>query len=328
MTPNDKAELQIAEDKDGSAIVQLPENEENPQQPQGAASLDDDDDSSDTNAEAASSMQSAADDPAREAVREARREERKLKKVLHREKARESNHLVSALRKQNGEMAGRIAALEAKTSGAEMARLSKAIDDAGTRVEYAKMKMQEAVNNRNGEEVTRSQQLWYDNQRELESLQAMKTNADKQLSRPVNNIKLPDPEVQRMAADWMTRHKWYNPQLKDADSKVAQSLDQTLTEEGYDPSSADYWEELDERLQKYLPHRYNTGYSHNTNPSRPGSAVTSSGRESSSSAKPNEYRLTPDRVAAMKEAGIWNDVEQRNKMARKYAEYDRQQKRG
>lgn len=327
MTPTDKLELQVSEDTDGSATVQLPENEPSPQ----AQDDDGDDEGSPSEPREPRDRElalSPADDPARDAIREARRDERRLKKQLHREKARESNHLVSALRKQNGEMAGRIAALEAKTTGAEMARLGKAIDDAGTRVEYAKMKMQEAVNSRNGEEVTRAQQLWYDNQRQLESLQAMKTNADKQLSAPKQNIKMPDPEVQRLAADWMSRHKWYSPQLKDADSKVAQSLDQTLTEEGYDPSSEDYWEELDERLQKYLPHRYGTGYSRNTTNSRPGSAVTSSGRESASSAKPNEYRLTPDRVAAMKEAGVWENVELRNKMARKYAEYDRQQKRG
>ena len=116
--------------------------------------------------------------------------------------------------------------------------------------------------------------------------------------------------------------------MKDPDSKIAQALDKTLSEEGYDPSSTDYWEELDDRLQKYLPHRYNTRYSTNTQNSRPRSVVTSSGRESSGNAKPNEYRLTPDRVAAIKEAGMWENVELRTNMAKKYAEYDRQQKRG
>jgi hypothetical protein len=326
MTPTDKLELQIAEESDGSAVVQLPNNEDNPQKSaevHDEDAPDDDEGPSDDNGEG-----STTDDPEREAIRAARREERRLKKQLHREKARESNHLITALRKQNQELAGRVASLETKTSGAEMARLDKAIDDAATRVEYAKMKMQEAVNSRDGAEVTKSQQLWYDNQRQLESLQAMRSNANKQLSQPKQNIKVPDPAVQRNAADWMSRNSWYDPQMKDVDSKVAHSIDVALTEEGYDPASSDYWDELDDRMQKYLPHRVKSEYSTGTRNSRPRSVVSSSGRESVASTKANEFRLTPQRVAAIKEAGMWDNTELRNKMIRKYAEFDRQQKRG
>ena len=330
MTPTDKLEMQIAEEADGSAVVQLPADEENPQK-QAVAADEDDGSNAQDEAEGHQNSQddeSNDDDPEREAIRVARREERKLKKQLHREKARESSHLIAALRKQNQELAHRVASLETKTSGAELARLDKAIDDASTRVEYAKMKLQEAVNARDGSEVTKAQQLWYDNQRQLESLQSLRENANKQLSQPKQNIKAPDPMVQKMAANWMSRNDWYDPHLKDPDSKVAQSIDQTLTEEGYDPSLPEYWEELDERLQKYLPHRFKQGYSSNTRNPRPKSVVTSSGRESTASVKPNEYRLDPERVRSLKEAGMWEDVELRNKMIRKYAEFDRQQKRG
>jgi hypothetical protein len=325
MTPTEKMEMQIDEAQDGSAIVSLPANEDNPQaeQPIKGTQDDDSDDQDDNHGEDA-----VSDDPEREAIRAARREERRLKKQLHREKIRESSHLVSALKKQNSDLANRIASLESRTSGAELARLDKAIDDASTRVEYAKMKMQEAVNTRQGEALTQAQELWYENQRQLESLKSMKDNASRQISNPKQNISQPDIAVQRNAAEWMGRNNWYDPEMKDADSKIAQALDKTLSEEGYDPSSQDYWEELDERLQKYLPHRYNVVYSANTRNSRPRSVVTSSGRETSGNSKPNEYRLTPDRVAAIKEAGMWENIELRNKMAKKYAEYDRQQKRG
>ena len=330
MNATEKLELQVAEEPDGSAVVKMPMDDADA----NASSRDNDDDdgvdaSDDTQRHQSDDDRgNNDDDPEREAIRAARREERKLKKQLHREKARESNHLITALRKQNQELANRVASLETKTTGAELARVEKAIEDAQTRVEYAKMKMQEAVNTRNGEEVAKAQQLWYDNQRQLESLQTLRETANKQISQPKQNIKAPDPIVQRMAASWMERNNWYDPQLKDPDSKIAQSLDQTLTEEGYDPALPDYWEELDERLQKYLPHRYNSGYSSNTKTSRPRSAVTSSGRESVPSVRAGEFRVDPDRVKALKEAGMWNDVETRNKMIRKFAEFDRQQKRG
>jgi hypothetical protein len=56
--------------------------------------------------------------------------------------------------------------------------------------------------------------------------------------------------------------------------------------------------------------------------------VSSSGRESVANVKANEFRLTPQRVAAIKDAGMWDNTDLRNKMIRKYAEFDRQQKRG
>lgn len=330
MNATEKLEIQVAEEADGSAVVQLPPDEAD-QQSQGQEDTQNLQSDASDEAEGPENDEdrgSIDDDPEREAIRAARREERRLKKQLHREKARESNHLIAALRKQNQELAQRVASLETKTSGAELARLDKAIDDASTRLEYAKMKLQDAVNSRNGEEVTKAQQMWYDSQRQLESLQSIRENATKQISQPKQSIKGPDPTVQRMAARWMEKNEWYDPQLRDPDSKVAQSLDQSLTEEGYDPSLPEYWEELDERLQKYLPHRYNSGYSSNTRTSKPRSVVTSSGRESVPTVKANEFRIDPDRVRALKEAGMWDNTELRNKMIRKFAEFDRQQKRG
>ena len=254
MNATEKLEMQVDETKDGSAIAQLPDGMSNPQ----SDDLDDDEDGVSDASDDAERLGddggegSTTDDPEREAIRAARRDERRLKKQLHREKARESNHLITALRKQNSQMAERVALLEKRTSGAELARVDKAIDDAGTRLEYSKMKLQEAVNARNGEEVTKAQQLWYDSQRHLESLQSLRETANKQLTQNSQNIKLPDPMVQKMASDWIDKNKWYDPQLKDADSKIAQTIDVALTEEGFDPALPDYWDELDDRIVDHL----------------------------------------------------------------------------
>jgi 2-polyprenyl-6-methoxyphenol hydroxylase-like FAD-dependent oxidoreductase len=35
------------------------------------------------------------------------------------------------------------------------------------------------------------------------------------------------------------------------------------------------------------------------------------------------YTLSPDRVKAIKDAGMWDDVAERNKMIKTYREYDR-----
>ncbi len=316
MTPTDKMEMQVAEEQDGSAVVHLedgeaPEVEEKVELSEGGE------------VEANDGLDS---DPDREQIRAARREERKLKKQIHREKAKESNHLINNLKTQNQQLAERLAQLEKRTSGAELARVDKAIDDTEVQIEYAKMKMREAVANQDGDAVVKAQELMYESQRKVESLKSIKDQATRQMSQPPKpTMNVPDPSVQRNAAAWMERNPWYDPQAKDMDSEIAQRLDKKLTDEGYDPSSEDYWDELDDRVSKYLPHRTGNAAPQRAATQRP--RMTGSGRESAPTGRANEFRISPDRVAAMKEAGMWDNPELRAKAIKKYAAWDRENKR-
>ena len=315
MNPTDKMEAQLAveELQDGGAAVLLPEGEDNPQDVKA-------DDNNDDNA---NDGDNSADAEEREKIREARREERRLKKQLHKEKAKESSSLINALKKQNESLANRLAAGEKKTSGAELARVDNAIEDAGVQVEYAKMKLTEAVSQNDGQGVTRAQELWYEAKRKLESLENVKQNATRQMTQPQQqNIQVPDPMVQKMAADWMEDNPWYDPHGNNEESQMAQIIDKKLTDEGYDPSSEDYWEELSDRMARYIPKQSSTA----KQTARPRSVMTSSGRESTATTKSNEFRISPERVAAMKEAGAWDNPEARQKMIKRFADYDRQQK--
>jgi hypothetical protein len=162
--------------------------------------------------------------------------------------------------------------------------------------------------------------LWFDARREYEALD----NVIKKATAPQRErtIRAPDPQLQRHANNWMQNNQWYDPNGKDPDSKVALTIDQAMAEEGWNPKTPQYWEELDNRLQKYLPHRY-TGDTDEKpiRNSRPRNVVTSSGRESSSSSAigKNQFALTRDQVQAMKDAGMWDDADKRAKMIRRYA---------
>jgi len=318
MNSTEKLEMQEAED--GSAVVQLPEGEESPQEQKESSKSDyreDDDDE----------PQQADADPEREAIREARREERRLKKQIHREKARESNTLISALKKQNEQLAERLAIIEKKTSGAELARVDKAIEDAGVQLEYAKMKLQESVSASDGQGAIQAQEMLYDAKQKMEALSNIKRQATHNNSQPKQNISVPDPIVQRYVTDWMEENPWYDPTGKNEESQITQIIDKKLTEEGYDPSSPDYWDELTYRVKKRLPEVSNRAYNEtNVRNQRPRSVVTSSGRESSASSKGNQYVLTPERVSAMKEAGVWDNPDSRKRATQRYMEWDRQNK--
>jgi hypothetical protein len=65
-------------------------------------------------------------------------------------------------------------------------------------------------------------------------------------------------------------------------SRIAKKIDELMGAQGWDPTDPDYWDELDSRLQKELPHRYNESNDDDSRyVRRPRNVVGSSGREAS-----------------------------------------------
>lgn len=317
-TNEDQEVISIEEAQDGSAIVELPNSIPSPD-PQAA---DDNDHGSDEDDEAARAAEIAAGgavDADAERLREQKRQKRRARKEYHKQVSAEKDVKLTLLERQNQELLERLSVLERKSHGSDIARINKAIEDQGARIAFAKQKIAEATSSGNGELLTSAQEMWFEARRQYEALEALKKKATQQPQQ--RTIQAPDPQLQRLANTWMSNNSWYDPKGRDPDSRVALAIDQAMGEEGYDPRSADYWEELDNRLQKYLPHRYTEDATERpTRTSRPRGAVTGSGRESaSSSGGKNSFTLSPEQVRAMKDAGMWDDAEKRAKMIRRYA---------
>jgi hypothetical protein len=218
--------------------------------------------------------------------------------------------------------------LERNTKSEHITRIDKGIEDAQVRLEYAKMKLAEATQNGDGQAMVEAQTLWQTAQEEARQLTAMRQQADQELRRPQqNDANDHDPEVQRLAQQWMRRNKWYNPAASDPDSRIAKKTDELMAAQGWNATDPDYWDELDSRLQRELPHRYNDS---NDNESRdvrrPRNVVGSAGREASAAyggTNRNQFVLSPDRVKAMKEAGAWDNPERKKRMIAEFISYDR-----
>ena len=241
------------------------------------------------------------DEDEREKIREARREERKLKKELQKQREASAKHKISALERRNEELARRLAAVESSAASFQFAQVDKAIEDEATRVEYAKMKLLQASQAGDAEgQVEYLEQLQESKQR-LAQIQAYKKQQLEQAKQPKQNVPNPvSTEVQKNATGWLQKNKWYDPQARDTDSRIAKVIGQDLAAEGWDPADPEYWDELDNRLSARLPHRYaaKTG----STPKRAG--PTASARVANPSGKSaNTITLSRDRVQAIKEAG-------------------------
>jgi len=308
-----KDELQVAEQQDGSVTVEgiedIPEENEGgaPQQKaEGGQAVPED------------GGEDHPDDT--EAMRSARREKRKAKKLYHREQQKEKDVRYNSLVRQNQELMQRLQSVEQRTHGSELARLDKSIEDQALKVQYAKMKIAEATQTQDGEAMSNAQDMLYEARRMSEQLAAIKKRAEAPAPAPAI---APDRAVQRQAAAWMERNSWYDPSGSDEDSQIALVVDKKMAAEGWSPADPDYWEELDNRLYKRMPHVYNNDerQERETPVRRPRSVVTGSGRENAASSGGNKtsFTLSAEQVKAMKDAGMWEDPEKRARMIRRYA---------
>jgi hypothetical protein len=306
-TENELDKITVTEEADGSAVIDLPDSIESP---------DDQEDDREMASGGATDDDVAPEDETE--YQRARREKRRAKRDLAKKTGVEKDMKLQHLERKNQELMERLSVVERKTHSADLARIDKAIEDQGLRLQYAKMKISEAASASDGHAMAEAQEMMYEARRQMEALSNFKKAA---VEPRQNQGNVPDPRLQRLASNWMEKNDWYDPNARDTDSKIAKQIDETLVSEGWDPTSPDYWNELDNRLHKYLPHKYNDSTDVRSSTKRPRSVVTSSGRESvNGSTNRNTFVLKPEQVRAMKDAGFWDDPDKRSKMIKRYAQ--------
>ena len=326
MSTDDKKqmELSIEESQDGSAVIDLPEDminvgDDGSEDP-NRVDLTDKRDGGDVSAE----EDDHPDDS--DAVRAAKRARRRSKKDLIRKTNEEKDARLQHLQRENEEFKRRLSNVERETKNSQIARIDKHLEDQKVRLEYAKMKLSEAVQAGDGDAMVEAQTMWNEAQAAVGEFARAKQSAEREAQNR-NDTPVVDPTVQRNAADWMRRNSWYRPDTSDRDSQIAKKLDELLVTEGLNPSDPDYWDELDNRLQKALPHRYNDNTDSNSAVRKPRNVVGSSGREASAAFGGNnrtQFVLSPERVKAMKEVGAWDNPTRKKAMIENFIKYDRQ----
>jgi len=220
------------------------------------------------------------------------------------------------LQRQNEEYERRLGQLEQKTHNNDVNSIEKQVADQKVRLEYAKMQLANATASGDGNGAVQAQDELYEARRDLDTLESNR----RQMSQQSRQTQV-DPNIKRNASTWVDRNNWYDPNLRDEDSKIAKAIDETLTQSGWDPKTEEYWDELDNRLQKRLPHRYNSNNEGREQVRSPRNTVGSSGREASAAygGTNKTFTLSAEMVRAMKDAGMWDNPDKRAKMIRRYA---------
>lgn len=257
----------------------------------------------------------------REAIRERRRQERQDRKNRAKERTDTLRRELAARDSVINEMREKLEVIERRNAGGEIAQLAQAKDKAEQAYRYYKDQIRVGTESANGEAVAEATEKLMQVRSRMEQL----NNIEKAYSQRKAQPQPLDPRVANNAKTWTQANAWYDPQGRDQDSRVVLMLDQTLAEEGWNPLTAEYWEELGSRVKKYLPHRANRD--NITHTSKQKSVVAGSGRETAPSSG-TTFRLSAERVKALKDAGKWDDPAERNKMIKQYRQYDRDNANG
>jgi len=323
MADENQKDIPVKELEDGSVLAAVQQDEDPFKDEEKGEENEEKEESDGEDADDASEEEEEQEtDEDREKIREARREERRLKKELAKQREVSAKHKISALERKNEELARRLAAVENTAASYQFAQVDKAIEDEATRVEYAKMKLLQASQNNDAAAQVEYLEQLQDSKERLAQIQAYKKQQLELIKQPKQNVPTPASEtVKENATEWLKKNKWYDPQARDTDSRIAKVIDQELAADGWDPADPEYWDELDNRLSARLPHRYAARNGTSAKRSNP---TASSRVASTTSRSANTISLSKERVQAIKDAGAWDDPARRNAMIKAYAAYDKQ----
>ena len=141
-------------------------------------------------------------------------------------------------------------------------------------------------------ENDRAQQAKVQQQRYAQQVQAQQQAAVRQ-PMPQQQPRRPDPKAEQ----WAQKNAWFGED--EAMTYAAFGIHKKLVEdEGFDPQSNDYYNELDRRMQTEFPHKLNGGSK------RPAQTVASVSRSTSGRSSGKKVRLTPSQVAIAKKLGV------------------------
>lgn len=264
-------------------------------------------------------------DDERAAIRERRRLE-KVERKDRRDQAIKRDKLeLDFLRKRNDDLERRVSVQEQRAHQVDLSSYDQAIAAAANEAEMADKVIAKAVEAGNGADVTQAMRYRDQAMQKMQQLNYAKQQAAQQ--RPQPQTQQLDDMTMHYAKEFMAENPWYDSQGRDEDSAIVIAIDQALAKDGFNPQSEDYWDELRKRTARRLPEKFKTQRQPAREERTPrGGPAVGSGREHAPASTRKEIYLSPERKQALIEAGVWDDPVLRMKYAKRYSEYDRNNK--
>lgn len=282
-------------------------------------------------------VESAPEQPdERESIRERRRKEKQERKQRRDTAIKRDKVELNFLRKRNEDLERRISAQEQKSQNLEMGNLDQHLAVAQKELNLADQVIAKGVETQSGEDVQKALAYRDQAQKKIAQLERQKHQANVQMQQQQQPQTPVDDRVLAHAQEFMDDNPWYDINGGNEESSIVNAIDASLTKEGFDPATDEYWEELTERAARRLPEKFEdfveeVGEQEEPTPvkkkrvARGGPAV-GSGKEHAPASTRKEVYISPERKQAMMDHGVWDDPVLRQKYVKRYMEWDRENK--
>jgi hypothetical protein len=283
----------------------------------------------------------AADQEDEEDKRERRRSENKTRRQRQKEARERTERELTFLRSRNEELEQRFSRFEQETdariAGSEIHSIDQGIQKARSDLALANQVIEQAVAANDGKNLAEAldhRDAIRDNLRDMQQAREYLAQPVQRQAPPARDL---DPRHVAHAQQFMIDNDWWDPTGRDQDSATVLQIDRSLVQEGFNPVTKEYWDELRARSEEALPNRFDSragsrggdeggGGNGQRQPRNRGPQFRTGGRERP--LKKNEVYISPERKEAMIEAGVWDDPVLRNKYLKSYASYDAQAAEG
>lgn len=260
--------------------------------------------------------------------KKSRRAENRARRQKRREARDRNQRELEFLRHRNEDLERRFSQVEARVGNTEVSAIDARLSQIEGQIETANDVMAKAMEANKSSDFIEAQSIrdtLRDQASRLKYAKEVYTQRQQQAGTQQQED-TPDPRLVGHAQRWMDENDWWDPNGRDTDSLMVSAIDTALSNEGFDPLSKDYWDELTDRVREQLPHRFDEEGSSSSKKSTTrskGPTFRSGGQERP--LKRNEVYINPERRKAMEDAGVWDDPQLRQKYLRAYANYDREQ---
>ena len=169
----------------------------------------------------------------------------------------------------------------------------------------AKRMLQEAYDNGDMEKMAQAQEVISGLAIEKERLRIQKNRQQRQAEAPVQQQapqQIAQPQQQQeldpKLKSWMGKNSWFGTDMFMTRGATALH-EQLVAQEGFDPSSDEYYAEIDRRMRQEMPHKFQEQRQNAQTV-----APASNGRSSSKAGRKKTVELTPAQVRSAKRMGV------------------------
>ena len=127
--------------------------------------------------------------------------------------------------------------------------------------------------------------------------QAQPTEIQQNVQQPVPGYQ-PAPKLDEKQEAWVEKNAWFGED--EIMTLAAFAIDQKLIQEGYDPKTDEYYSEVDKRLRKEFPQKFEESSA----PSKPQQKVASAGRVAGNTSSKRQVKLSPAAVQLAKRLNV------------------------